>query len=121
KSAMARYPFDDVTARLKAAGVGCTEVLPLERVLEAEQARQPGKLRGVAYRGLDFEIPEFPRLYAEDTAAETLPPPELGEHTLALLRAAGLPAEQCEALLASGAIMGKRDDTFAWAPVRDKR
>ena len=58
-------------------GVGFTEVLPLERVLDAPQARQPGKLRQVHYRGLAFDVPEFPRLDATTDGIETLPPPEL--------------------------------------------
>jgi hypothetical protein len=37
-----------------------------------------------------------------------------------VLRAAGLPAQQCEALLASGAIAAVAPGGFAWAPVRDE-
>ncbi|HYG42984.1 MAG TPA: CoA transferase [Bordetella sp.] len=120
KTAIAAHSFDTVEMRLKAAGVGCTEVLPLERVLEAPQAHQPGKLRAVQYRGLDFDVPEFPRLHAADDGIQTLPPPDLGEHTLELLRAAGLDAEACEALLASGAVAQAKPDAFAWAPVRSQ-
>ncbi|WP_321914491.1 CaiB/BaiF CoA-transferase family protein [Paraburkholderia sp. J11-2] len=110
--------FDDVAARLKAIGVGCTEVLPLERVLEAPQAHQPGKLRAVDYRGLPFDVPEFPRMAAQGASPGTLPPPELGEHTLEVLEAAGLSAQECAALLACGAVGVRQDDSFAWAPVR---
>jgi crotonobetainyl-CoA:carnitine CoA-transferase CaiB-like acyl-CoA transferase len=39
KAAIAAHSFDAAAARLKAAGVGFTEVLPLERVLEADQPR----------------------------------------------------------------------------------
>jgi crotonobetainyl-CoA:carnitine CoA-transferase CaiB-like acyl-CoA transferase len=118
KSAVAAHTFDDVAARLKAAGVGCTEVLPLERVLEAPQAHQPGKLRDVQYRGLGFEVPEFPRLGAAQDGVQTLPPPELGEHTLQVLRDAGLPMRECDALLTSGAICGAQPGSFEWAAVR---
>lgn len=118
KAAVAQHRFDDVETRLKAAGVGCTEVLPLERVLEAPQAHQPGKLRTVPLRGMDFEVPEFPRLGASDDGIPTLPPAELGEHTLEVLKAAGLSQQACEALIASGAVSVARSDSFAWAPVR---
>ena len=120
RRAIARHGLDDASARLKAAGVGCTEVLPLERVLEAPQAHQPGKLREVDYRGLKFEAPEFPRAGAADDGVRTLPPAELGEHTREVLLAAGVPPQELEALLASGAVQAVRPDAFAWAPVRDR-
>jgi crotonobetainyl-CoA:carnitine CoA-transferase CaiB-like acyl-CoA transferase len=119
KGAIARYAFDDAAARLKAAGVGFTEVLPLERVLEAPQAHQPGKLRDVHYRGLEFDVPEFPRLGAAEDGIGTLPPPELGEHTREVLQAAGIELRECEALIASGAASGVEPKAFTWAAVRD--
>ncbi len=118
KTAMATYSFDDAVNRLKAAGVGFTEVLPLERVLEAPQAHQPGKLRAVQFRGLDFEVPEFPRVGAADEDLKTLPPPALGEHTVDVLIAAGITPSACEILIASGAVAVANLDSFAWAAVR---
>jgi crotonobetainyl-CoA:carnitine CoA-transferase CaiB-like acyl-CoA transferase len=100
------------------AGVGSTEVLPLERVLDADQARQPGKLRNVRYRDLAFDVPEFPRLHAADDGVATLPPPDLGEHTRDVLMAAGLTGEECSALIDSGAACAGQPGDFAWAPVR---
>ena len=62
-------------ARLTAAGMGSTEVVPLERVLESPQARHPGKLRTVHFRDLKFAVPEFPRLHSgENGAAEEATP-----------------------------------------------
>lgn len=118
KQAIAALSFEEASQRLKAADVGCTEVLPLERVLEPAQARQPGKLRNVALRGLEFEVPEFPNLNGNETA--TLSPPELGEHTLSILQSAGLPPDECKALMESGAIADAQPGQFAWAPLRDK-
>jgi len=54
------HTFDAVAAQLKAAGVGFTEVLPLERVLDAPQARHPGKLATCPFRDFAFDVPEFP-------------------------------------------------------------
>ena len=51
---------------------------------------------------------------------ENLPPPELGEHTAALLGELGYSAEESAALLASGAARTAHDGDFAWAPVREK-
>jgi crotonobetainyl-CoA:carnitine CoA-transferase CaiB-like acyl-CoA transferase len=117
KAAVGAHRFDDVLARLKEAGVGCTEVLPLERVLEAPQAHQPGKLRAVRYREFDFEVPEFPRAGAERDGLRTLPPPELGEHTLEVLQSAGLNPRECDELLSCGAVRTHESGAFAWAPV----
>ena len=116
-AAIGALNFDQADAKLRAAGLGFNEVMPLERVLEKPQARQPGKLREVDYRGLHFEVPEFP---GGREMTENLPPPELGEHTAALLGELGYSAEESAALLASGAARTAHDGDFAWAPVREK-
>jgi crotonobetainyl-CoA:carnitine CoA-transferase CaiB-like acyl-CoA transferase len=119
KAAVAARTFVDVSERLQAAGVGRTEVLPLERVLEAPQARQPGTLRPIGYRGLTFDVPEFPRLRTDaDADVRTLPPPELGEHTLQVLQSLGLSNAEGRALCGSGAVEAASDGAFAWAPVQ---
>ena len=119
RHAISQHSFDDVVARLKAAGVGCTEVLPLERVLDAPQARQAGKTRALRYRGLDFQAPEFPRLNSDTDEVRTLPPAELGEHTLEVLQAAGVSAAQRDAFLASGGVQTAKPGAFGWTPVRE--
>ena len=81
KATVAAHSFDTAAARLKAAGVGFTEVLPLERVLDAPQARHPGKLRHVRFRGFEFAVPEFPRLQAEATTACRLNPLRISAST----------------------------------------
>jgi crotonobetainyl-CoA:carnitine CoA-transferase CaiB-like acyl-CoA transferase len=123
KESVAGHSFDIVTARLKAAGVGSTEVVPLERVLDAPQARHPGKLRSVHFRGFEFAVPEFPRLHAhEDASAREdvsgRPPPNLGEDTAAVLQSAGVDRPAYEELLASGAVEEAAPHAFAWATVR---
>jgi crotonobetainyl-CoA:carnitine CoA-transferase CaiB-like acyl-CoA transferase len=86
RAAVGKLSLEQASAKLKLGGVGFTEVVPVERVLDAPQARQPGKLRDFDYRGLKFEVPEFP---GQSESAPGLPPPELGEHTLALLAELG--------------------------------
>ena len=118
KAAVAAHSFDTVTARLKAAGMGFTEVLPLERVLDAPQARHAGKLRHVPFRGFEFDVPEFPRAGSGEDEVPTRPPPNLGAHTAALLKSAGVDQAQYEACLRSGAVAEAAPDAFAWAALR---
>jgi len=115
---VAAHSFDVVAARLQASGVGSTEVVPLERVLDAPQARHPGKLRTVHFRGFEFAVPEFPRLQARDDSSSRHPPPDLGEDTAAVLRSAGIDGSEYEELLSSGAIEEAAPDAFQWATVR---
>ena len=118
RAGVGRYTLEEASERLREGGIGFTEVLPLERVLEAPQARHPGKLRDLEFRGLNFEVPEFP---GKDGAVEAnLPPPHLGEHTLDILRSLGRDAQQCDTLLTGGAVAVAGDEDFAWAPVRKK-
>jgi crotonobetainyl-CoA:carnitine CoA-transferase CaiB-like acyl-CoA transferase len=118
KATVAAHSFDTVTARLKAAGMGFTEVLPLERVLDAPQARHAGKLRNVPFRGFEFDVPEFPRVGLGEDEVPTQPPPNLGAHTAALLKSAGVDQAEYEACLRSGAVAEAAPDAFVWAAVR---
>jgi crotonobetainyl-CoA:carnitine CoA-transferase CaiB-like acyl-CoA transferase len=117
RAAVGALSYDEATARLRAAGVGFTEILPLERVLETPQAHQPGKLRQLTFRGLRFEVPEFP---GQSQSAPGLPPPELGEHTVEVLRSLGYGEQECAALLERRAVAVAGPNDFAWAPVRQK-
>jgi crotonobetainyl-CoA:carnitine CoA-transferase CaiB-like acyl-CoA transferase len=115
--AVGALDFDDASTRLRAAGLGFNEVMPLERVLDAPHARAHGKLRELDYRGLHFEVPEFP---GPSAAAPNLPPPEMGEHTLSLLAELGFGPDEQESLIAEGAVESINSQKFAWAPVREK-
>lgn len=118
RTAVKKFTFAEAEQRLQAAGLGFTEVLPLERVLEKPQARQRGKLRELTFRGLNFEVPEFPG--QKGAVPAHLPPPELGQHSLELLRSLGFSEADCASLLDKGAVKGFNPEEFAWAPVRAK-
>ncbi|MGE3689809.1 MAG: CaiB/BaiF CoA transferase family protein [Novosphingobium sp.] len=117
RKAVGALTFDQAAEQLQRAGLGHTEVMPLERVLEKPQAHAPGKLRELDYRGLHFEVPEFP---GQHQVAPNRPPPELGEHSAEILRELGYGEAECAAMLDSGAIEALNPEKFAWAPVRDK-
>jgi crotonobetainyl-CoA:carnitine CoA-transferase CaiB-like acyl-CoA transferase len=117
RAAVGKYSLAEAERRLRAAGLGFNEVVPLERVLDAPQARQAGKLRELEFRGLRFEVPEFPGQARVDA---NLPPPEIGEHTRPLLEALGYTADQIDGLLSAGAAKAYQEGDFAWAPVRQK-
>jgi len=117
RDAVGALDFAETETKLRAAGLGFNEVMPLERVLDAPQARAPGKLRELDYRGLHFEVPQFP---GGPAPQEGLPPPELGEHSADLLEQLGYGEDEIAALLASGAVQGHDPERFRWAPVRQK-
>lgn len=116
-AAVGKFTFAEAEERLRAAGIGFNEVLPLERVLDAPQAHQPGKLRELDFRGYHFEVPEFP---GQRDVQPNLPPPEIGEHTVELLHSLGYSETECDALLEKGAAKAYEPGDFAWAPVRQK-
>lgn len=118
RSAIGKYSYEDASRRLREEGVGFTEVMPLERVLEAPQARQPGKLREISFRGLQFEVPEFP---GQAEVIPDLPPPELGEHTIEVLNSLGLRGSEAKGMLERGVVKVAGPEEFAWAPVREKK
>lgn len=117
RAGVGKFSFVEVATRLREAGLGFNEVMPLERVLDAPQAHQPGKLRTLTYRGLDFEVPEFP---GQAEVADNFPVPELGEHSAELLRELGYGEAECAVLLGQGAVRQGGPDDFPWAPVRQK-
>jgi crotonobetainyl-CoA:carnitine CoA-transferase CaiB-like acyl-CoA transferase len=117
RRAIGAIDFGQAEVRLRGAGLGFNEVLPLERVLDTPQARQPGKLREIDFRGFHFAVPEFP---GQHEPAAGLPPPELGEHSVELLASLGYSAIEAAALLQSGAVAAADPARFGWAAVRDK-
>lgn len=117
KASVRGRSFESAVSRLRSVGLGFTEVLPLERVLDAPQARHPGKLRSVRFRNLEFSVPAFPTSQPPDAATPARSPPDLGEHTAAELKAAGIGRAEYEALLRSGAVSEAAPDAFTWAAV----
>ena len=110
--------WDQLAGELTAAGFGFTEVIPLEQVLEQPQARQPGKLTHLQFRGLNFDVPAFPGGVPRDGGSSDGEPPQLGQHSVEVLKSLGFGNTDIDALVAAGTVAIPQPNEFAWAPVR---
>lgn len=117
RSAVARLTYDGLAALLGAARFGFTEVLPMDRVLDAPQARHGSKLSHLMFQDFSFDLPDLP-FEAGPPAAAELPPPLLGEHTGRILAGLGFTAEESGTLIASGEAVEPEPGAPVWAPVR---
>ncbi|WP_158816694.1 CaiB/BaiF CoA-transferase family protein [Methylocapsa sp. S129] len=118
RNVVKQRPFEEIAAHLAAARFGFTEVLPMERVLDAPQARHQGKVSRVLFQDMAFDIPELP-FQAECSGETEYPPPLLGEHTREILSSLAYSNAECDALLASGkAVVPSPGAPLLWAPSR---
>lgn len=119
-AAVADVDFDDLVARLDANGVGHTEVLPLDRVLEAPQAKSGQKVSDFCFAGYNFQTPELPLGPLLGPVAESLPPPYLGEHTAQILQDLGYTESQVSDIVGHGAAVVSDPDARLWAKPRGR-
>jgi len=103
RTTMRQLTFDAAAARLNTVGFGFTEVLPMDRVLEAPQARKPPKFAEVPFQGFAFELPNLP-IFGIAAGAENGKPPLLGEHTREILGSHGYTKAECETLMRNGVV-----------------
>jgi crotonobetainyl-CoA:carnitine CoA-transferase CaiB-like acyl-CoA transferase len=116
RSAVKDWKYDPLADRLGAAGLGFTEVLAPDAVLDAPQARDPRKFSKVHFGAYDFEAPDFPvRMGEADQHAA--PPPLLGEHTLEILETLGYGKEARDRIVESGAVAVPNVEKAIWAPL----
>ncbi|MCX8997213.1 CoA transferase [Rhizobiaceae bacterium BDR2-2] len=107
--------YDELAEHLSAAGMGFTEVLSADRVLDAPQARVPGKYSELGFADLNFASPDFPLPGITGEAVSRLPPPLLGEHTCELLAAAGCDPDRISALLHKGTAIEANMNEDLWS------
>lgn len=117
RGAVCRHAYDDLAAILGAARFGFTEVLPMDRVLDAPQARHGAKVAHLAFQGLPFDIPDLP-FEMPGPADPERPPPLLGEHSSEVLRGIGFDEDAIATLISSGVAIVPDPAKPVWAPER---
>ncbi|WP_412065889.1 CoA transferase [Rhizobium sp. SYY.PMSO] len=112
--AVGNLPYDEIAARLAAAGVGFTEVLSADRVLDAPQANEPMKYSEIPFAGFNFQAPNFPLpAFTRQTDLEEAPP-LLGEHTISVLRSVGYSESDVNGLIDVGVVLPATRDSDLW-------
>lgn len=112
--AVGNADYETWSSALAAAGVGFTEVLSADRVLDAEQARMPPKFTSIPFSSFTFDAPDFPVRASATAEGLDAPPPLLGEHSAALLHKAGYSEAEINRLLGSGTVTASIDDEDLW-------
>ncbi|MFY0634274.1 MAG: CoA transferase [Vannielia sp.] len=113
--AVSGFDFDTLSTLLNVQGVGFTEVLPLDRVLEAPQAKAGEKVSAFNFSDYAFNTPDLPLAPLCASAQDELPPPLLGEHTSELLSSLGFGPAEVNEMLASGAVQTPDRAAPLWA------
>lgn len=117
REAVSAFDHDALASRLSQHGVGFTEVLSTDRVLDAPQAQVPGKVADFRFSQFDFHSPDFP-VPALVAAQQDSAPPLLGEHTDAILRMLGLEADTVRNLTHSGVAVPADPTAPLWSVPR---
>ncbi|PKQ10420.1 MAG: hypothetical protein CVT70_19805 [Alphaproteobacteria bacterium HGW-Alphaproteobacteria-1] len=109
------YSYDDLARTLADKGVGHTEVLSLDRVLDVPQAQAPGKCSDFTFKDYDFHTPDLPLPNLTRSEDMSKAPPLLGEDTRSILNMLGYDEAAITALLDAGAARSADSDAALWA------
>ncbi|WP_457091476.1 CaiB/BaiF CoA transferase family protein [Microvirga sp. P5_D2] len=118
-SAVKSFNYEQITEKLSAAGVGFTEVLSSDRVLDAPQAREPKKFSEFSFANFNFEAPDLPLPSCIGEAEPNVSPPLLGEHTRELLNQIGYAEESIQSFIQNGVALVADPGAELWAPSRE--
>lgn len=116
--AVGKESYDALAGKLALAGVGFTEVLSADRVLDVPQAQAPGKYSDIDFAELRFEAPDFPLPNLTGEAAPLMPPPLLGEHTKSILGRLGYDPERISMLLSNETAVEAGVDEDLWSRLK---
>ncbi len=119
--ALATRTYDEAAAQLDAGGVGCTEVLPFDRVLDTPQARAGEKVSDFGFAGYQFQTPDLPLGALLGAVSDALPPPLLGEHTAELLGELGYSEAQTADMIGAGTAVAADPQALLWALPKERR
>lgn len=119
-AAVSEAKFDDIVTRLDAQGVGHTEVLPLDRVLDTPQATAGDKVSDFGFGGYDFRTPDLPLGALLGPVSKAPPPPLLGEHTAQILGQLGYSQDDVAGIIGRGAAVVSDERDELWAKPRQK-
>ncbi|MES2482448.1 MAG: CoA transferase [Pseudomonadota bacterium] len=100
-----QLPAAEVVQRLQARGAPCSIMNNVKQMLESEQVAAVGIVQDLPMAAGDqHRVVGLPFCLDNERASHHVRPPLLGEHTQAVLEAAGIPAEQIQALKAKRVI-----------------
>jgi crotonobetainyl-CoA:carnitine CoA-transferase CaiB-like acyl-CoA transferase len=102
---MAPHPVAYWERRLKAAGVPCSPINKVDRVVEEEQVRAREMVAQLELPGLGpMRMAGLPIKFSETPGRIELHPPRLGQHTAEVLRGIGYAEEAIEAMASRGVV-----------------
>lgn len=107
--------FENLSKDLAAEGIGFTEVLSMDQVLEAPQACEPQKFSDISFAQYAFQAPDFPLNSANSEADMKLSPPLLGEHSQLLLSQLGYDESAIQSMFKNGVAHADDPDVNLWA------
>ena len=113
--AVKTFTFAELEIELSKKGVGHTEVLSLDRVLETPQSRHPGKCSEFSFDEYDFRTPDFP--FPAHIRQEGLEksPPLLGADTSEILQSLGYSSQEIVLMATDGIALPADPDAKLWA------
>ncbi len=115
RKAVAAQGYDSLAAALSSKGVGFTEVLSADRVLDHPQAQAPGKYSEFAFKAYDFQAPDLPLPGLVREEGLTGAPPLLGQDSSGILADLGFDSARIAQILQAGAAVQADPDAALWS------
>ena len=99
------FATDELLERLAAAGVPSAPVRPVHEVADDPQVRAVGLVTPLPHPNVpELEVVHLPVTFDGAYLPHQCPPPELGQHSIAVLQDLGFGADEVELMLADGVV-----------------